>query len=91
MFKICKFRKKVREERWKTFEEMKNAKDQKEGSIAKEKYEAYDKMENPGGHVSRDTLFSIGGSLLMTILVLHYEKLDIVTSKCFSWVKPRKF
>ena len=91
MFKCLKFRKKVREERWKKFEEMRNAQSQQQWAQLKEQYDAYDKMENPGGHVSRDTLFSIGGSLLMTLLVLHYEKLDIVTSKCFSWVKPRKF
>ena len=91
MFKCLKFRKKVREERWKIFEKMKDATDQKEWSCLKEKYETYDKLENPGGHISRDTLASIGGSVLMTLLVLHYEKLDIITSKCFSWVKPRKF
>ena len=91
MFKCLRFRRKVREERWKTFEKMQNTTDKEEWRTLKEQYETYDKLENPGGHVSPDTLFSIAGSVLMTVLVLHYEKLDIVTSKCFSWVKPRKF
>ena len=91
MFKFNKFRKRIREEKVKTFELMKESQSSKEWSELKEKYETYDKMENPGGHISRDTIASIAGSLLMTLLVLHYEKFDIVTSKCFSWLKPRKF
>lgn len=92
MFKCLKFRKDIRTERYATFERMKKAaSDKQEWSALKEQYEMYDKMENPGGHISKDILVSIAGSLLMTVLVLRFEKFDIITSKMFSWVKPRKF
>lgn len=38
--------------------------------------------------VSADTIFSSIVNLISIGSVLHYEKLNVVTSKAFSWIKP---
>lgn len=92
MFKCTKqFKKSVKDEKKKIFEEMRSKNNIEEWRQLKEKYDAYDQMDNPNGHISKDTMLAIGGNLAMLAMVLYFEKFDIITSRAFNWIKPRKF
>lgn len=41
---------------------------------------------NPSWRPSPDALIGVAGSLLSIVLILKYEKLDIITSKALSFV-----
>lgn len=38
---------------------------------------------------SGDALLGAGVNLVSVLLILNFERLGVVTSKAFSWVKPR--
>lgn len=38
--------------------------------------------------VSGDAVLGAGVNLLLTGAILHHEKLNVITSKAFSWIKP---
>ena len=74
----------------KVFEEMKTERDPKRWKELKEQYDAYDKMECPGGRLSRSEILTGAVSIASVLLVLHYEKLDVIVTKAFSWVRPKQ-
>jgi hypothetical protein len=53
-------------------------------------YQTYNEMLKPTWRISPDVLFSGLISLGSIILVLNYEKLDIVRSKAFSLIPKRR-
>jgi hypothetical protein len=40
---------------------------------------------------SGDALLGAGVNLGLTGLILHHEKLNVITSKAFGWIKPLSF
>lgn len=50
------------------------------------KYKAYTEMMKPSWTVSPDTLLVVAGNLLGIVLILNFEKIDIVRSKAMSFV-----
>lgn len=46
------------------------------------KAKSYDK----GSHISADTIMIVAGNLLGIVLILQYEKANIITSKALSFV-----
>lgn len=44
------------------------------------------KETNPSWRPSPDAIIAAGGSVLTVLLILHYEKLGVVTSKALSFV-----
>lgn len=38
--------------------------------------------------VSGDAILGAGMNLFLTGAILHHEKLNVITSKAFSWIKP---
>lgn len=44
----------------------------------------------PSWRPSPDALVGLAGTLITTILVLHFEKLGVITSKAFSFIKLMK-
>jgi len=54
------------------------------------RYHTYNEMLKPTWRISPDVLFSGLISLGSIILVLNYEKLDIVRSKAFSLIPKRR-
>jgi len=53
-------------------------------------YQTYNEMLKPTWRISPDVLFSGLISLGSIILVLNYEKMDIVRSKAFSLIPKRR-
>ena len=50
------------------------------------KYRAYSEMLKPSCRVTPDTLIIVAGNLAGILLILNFEKLDIVRSKAMSFV-----
>lgn len=45
--------------------------------------------EKDGFKVSPDTLVLVLGNLVGILLIMNYEKLDVISTKAFSFIKPR--
>jgi len=52
----------------------------------KKKYEGYADMLKRDWKISPDTLLIVGGNLLGILLILNFEKMDIVTTKALQFV-----
>lgn len=94
MFKcirFIKFKKELKDEKIQIFSKMRQSQNLDEWKELREKYHTYDQMDHPHGRISMETLISIMANLSMLSLVLYFEKVDIITSKIFNWIKPRKF
>lgn len=51
-----------------------------------EKYRVYSEMVKPNWKFTPDTLLVVGGNLMGILLILNFEKLDIVRSKALGFV-----
>lgn len=45
---------------------------------------------NPSWRPSPDALVGLAGTVVTTLLVLHFEKLGVITSKAFSFISRAK-
>lgn len=54
------------------------------------KLEKLQKETNPSWRPSPDALIGAAGSVLGIVLILHYEKLGVITSKALSFVGKMK-
>ena len=52
----------------------------------KKQYEGYSELLKSNWKISPDTLLIVGGNLLGILLILNFEKADIVTSKALNFV-----
>lgn len=78
---------KIKAEREKVFEEMSvKGTTQKEWDDLNKKYQAYTEMMKPSWTVTPDTLLIAVTNLAGIVLILNFEKLDIVRSKAMSFV-----
>lgn len=57
-----------------------------EWNYYKKQYEGYSEMLKCKWKISPDTLLIVGGNLLGILLILNFEKADIITSKALSFV-----
>lgn len=77
----------IKEERDATFLKMcRNDITKEEWDTLNKQYQTYNEMLKPAWRISPDALFGGLMSLGSIILVLNYEKLDIVRSKAFSLI-----
>jgi len=83
-------KRKIMEEQEKAFIEMSEASTQKDWDTANERYQAYTEMLKPSWKFTPDTILVVGGNLLGILLILNFEKLDIVRSKAISFVLKGK-
>lgn len=90
MFKCTRLKKDANVEKMKIFSKMKTEANHDEWLKLKVRYDAYDKMENPSGYICKSDMLAATASLASILLVLHFEKLNIITSKCWNWIKPKK-
>lgn len=51
-----------------------------------DKYRTYTEMLKPSWEIKPDTLLVVGGNLLGILLILNFERLDIVRSKAMGFV-----
>ena len=80
-------RKRIIDERDSTFEKMsKEGISDEDWSFYKKQYDGYCEMLKNGFKISPDTLLVVGGNLLGILLILNFEKADIVTSKALGFV-----
>lgn len=49
-------------------------------------YEAKRGVESQKQGISKDALLYVGANIAGLLLVLHYEKLDVITSRAFNWI-----
>ena len=54
--------------------------------VLKQSLEEYDKLSKSNWKLSPDTLLVVGGNLVGILLILNFEKMDIVRSKAISFV-----
>ncbi len=48
------------------------------------------KAETERGHISKETLLTVGGNLAGILLILNYEKFNVISSKALSFIlKPK--
>jgi len=66
--------------------EMSAESDQDKWDDLNEKYKAYDEMLKPSWKISPDTILVVAGGLLQVLLILNFEKLDVITSKAINFV-----
>lgn len=80
-------KKQIKEERDRTFIAMSSEGiSQEEWEALQEKYKAYNEMLKPSLSISPDTILIVAGNLAGIILILGYEKMDIITSKALNFV-----
>lgn len=80
-------KRKIREEQEKCFERMSGTDiNQEEWEELNDKYRAYSEMLKPSWKFTPDTLLVVGGNLIGILLILNFEKMDIVRSKAISFV-----
>lgn len=78
---------KIREEQEKCFLKMsKEDVDQEEWNDLNRKYQAYTEMLKPSWKITPDTLLVVGGNLVGILLILNFERMDIIRSKAMSFV-----
>lgn len=58
----------------------------KDWENANKKYQVYSEMLKPSWKFTPDTLLIVGGNLAGILLILNFEKLDIVRSKALGFV-----
>ena len=51
-----------------------------------EKYQVYAEMLKPSWKFTPDTLLVVGGNLMGILLILNFEKMDIIRSKALGFV-----
>ncbi len=84
-------RKRIVEERDKIFDKMSaDGVDSKDWDCYKKKYDGYNELLKRDWKISPDTMLVVGGNLLGILLILGYEKADIITSKAMSFVLKGK-
>lgn len=77
----------IREERDKVFARMSvEGITQSDWDNLNRKYMAYNEMLKPTCRITPDTLLVVFGNLAGILLILNFEKLDIVRSKALSFV-----
>lgn len=80
-------KKRIREEQEKCFIKMSNPYiELSEWDELNEKYQVYAEMLKPSWKFTPDTLLVVGGNLMGILLILNFERLDIVRSKALSFV-----
>lgn len=78
---------KIKTERDKVFEQMsKEGIAQADWDALNKKYQAYSEMIKPSWPITPDTLLIAATNLVGIVLILNFEKLDIVRSKAMSFV-----
>ena len=78
---------KIKVERDKVFEQMsKEGIAQADWDALNKKYQAYSEMMKPSWKITPDTLLIAATNLVGIVLILNFEKLDIVRSKAMSFV-----
>ena len=78
---------KIKAEREKVFERMcKEGISQTDWDSLNKKYQAYTEMIKPSWTITPDTLVVAGTNLLGIVLILNFEKIDLVRSKAMSFV-----
>ena len=78
---------KIKTERDKVFEQMsKEGIAQADWDALNKKYHAYSEMMKPSWTITPDTLLIAATNLVGIVLILNFEKLDIVRSKAMSFV-----
>ena len=77
----------IREEQEKIFRKMSESGiDQKEWDNLNKKYQVYADMLKPTWKFTPDTLLVVGGNLIGILLILNFERMDIIRSKAISFV-----
>lgn len=79
-------RKMILEQQEKMLVEMSTTTDPKDWENANKKYQVYSEMLKPSWKFTPDTLLIVGGNLAGILLILNFERLDIVRSKAISFV-----
>ena len=80
-------RKRIKEEQEKVFLKMSEPDiEQNEWDDLNEKYRVYSEMVKPSWKFTPDTLLVVGGNLLGILLILNFEKMDIVRTKAIGFV-----
>ena len=79
-------RKMILEQQEKMLVEMSTTTDPKDWENANKKYKVYSEMLKPSWKFTPDTLLIVGGNLAGILLILNFERLDIVRSKAISFV-----
>ena len=78
---------KIKAERDKVFEEMCQPQIyQKDWDELNRKYQAYNEMLKPSWQITPDTMLVVAGNLAGIVLILNYERFDIVRSAAKSFV-----
>ena len=78
---------KIKAEREKVFERMcKEDISQTDWDSLNKKYQAYTEMIKPSWTITPDTLVVAGTNLLGIVLILNFEKIDLVRSKAMNFV-----
>ena len=78
---------KIKAEREKVFERMcKEGISQTDWDSLNKKYQAYTEMIKPSWTITPDTLIVAGTNLLGIVLILNFEKIDLVRSKAMNFV-----
>lgn len=78
---------KIKAERDKVFEKMSvEGISQSDWDALNKKYQAYSEMMKPSWTITPDTLLIAATNLVGIVLILNFEKLDIVRSKAMSFV-----
>lgn len=80
-------KKRIKEEQEKIFTKMSDPDiTLEEWDTLNEKYRVYSEMVKPNWKFTPDTLLVVGGNLLGILMILNFERLDIVRSKALSFV-----
>ena len=79
-------RKMILEQQEKMLVEMSTTTDPKDWENANKQYQVYSEMLKPSWKFTPDTLLIVGGNLAGILLILNFERLDIVRSKAISFV-----
>ena len=77
----------IREEQEKCFEKMTSPDiTLDEWDDLNEKYRVYSEMVKPTWKITPDTLLVVGGNLMGILLILNFERMDIIRSKAIGFV-----
>lgn len=80
-------KKRIREEQEKCFIKMSDPDiELSEWDNLNEKYQVYAEMLKPSWKFTPDTLLVVGGNLIGILLILNFEKMDIIRSKALGFV-----
>lgn len=81
-------KRRIREEQEKIFIEMSDPSiEPKDWDNANKKYQVYSEMlKTSSWKITPDTLLVVGGNLVGILLILNFERLDIVRSKAIGFV-----